>query len=118
MKGLSSLNSRICTICGDRKHLNDFQTDGSPRVRGICKGCERERQTVTRRQRGQRTQEKFFDERRALARERIASGMKRCRKCGAVKPLEHFYRSKKAGLDGRRGSCKPCEKAVSNGVQI
>lgn len=36
---------------------------------------------------------------------------KRCKKCGAVKPLEEFYASRGA-RDGRRPECKACLNAV------
>src|SRR3954453_13858938 len=36
--------------------------------------------------------------------------MKRCKKCGEVKPIEHFYRA--AGMkDGHRSECKGCHQA-------
>jgi len=34
--------------------------------------------------------------------------MKRCQKCGEVKPLEDFY-PRKSSQDGRRSDCKACE---------
>lgn len=38
------------------------------------------------------------------------SSLKRCKKCGEVKPLDDFYRAK--GMkDGRRSDCKPCNLA-------
>ena len=39
--------------------------------------------------------------------------MKRCKKCGALKPLDEFYRC--AGTrDGHRGDCKPCNLAAKH----
>jgi len=36
--------------------------------------------------------------------------VKRCKKCGGVKPIEDFYRA--TGMrDGRRSECKACHKA-------
>lgn len=40
----------------------------------------------------------------------ILPAMKRCKKCGELKPLDEFYRS--SGMrDGRRNDCKPCNLA-------
>jgi hypothetical protein len=36
--------------------------------------------------------------------------MKRCKKCGAVKPLDEFYAAT-GNRDGRRGECKECSLA-------
>lgn len=37
--------------------------------------------------------------------------VKRCRKCGEIKPWSHFHRHRKNQTDGRRGRCKPCVAA-------
>jgi hypothetical protein len=37
--------------------------------------------------------------------------MKRCNACGALKPLEHYYRAL-GTRDGRRGDCIDCTKAA------
>jgi hypothetical protein len=37
--------------------------------------------------------------------------VKRCKKCGQVKPLDDFYRNK-LGADGRRPECKACNLAA------
>ena len=36
--------------------------------------------------------------------------MKRCKKCGQVKPIDEFYRAN-GTRDGHRGSCRTCEQA-------
>jgi len=37
--------------------------------------------------------------------------MKRCKKCGEVKPLDDFYRAT-GNRDGRRGECTQCSLAL------
>jgi hypothetical protein len=68
-----------------------------------------------RKQNGKKTRAEYFQIKRILARKRIATGVKVCRKCGESKSLDEFYNVRapgKAGLDGKRGSCKACEKAA------
>jgi hypothetical protein len=38
--------------------------------------------------------------------------MKKCTKCGVVKPLDEFYRAA-GGKDGHRTECKACNPAAS-----
>jgi hypothetical protein len=45
-------------------------------------------------------------------KEVVPEGMKKCRKCSCVKPLEDFNRDK-TSLDGRYGYCRSCDQATA-----
>jgi hypothetical protein len=99
---------KVCKKCGIPKSLTEFPIangckDGR---RGDCKACRRAYEDAW----NSRERIRRSEERRRKAEAAPAVTAKPCRKCGTVKPLDAFYRSK-AGKHGRKSTCIECDRA-------
>ncbi len=106
---MGAVTEKQCKDCGKTKPIVEFwkrkaSADGYALY---CRDCFGFRNDATRTRRRER-----HGLPPAVARVKppeVPEGMKWCRDCGEVKPLEEFVVSKKAG--GRGTYCKPCQNA-------
>ena len=101
-----------CRDCGEAKPIVEFwKWKGSKDGRALhCRDCFGFRNTETRSRRRERQGlPATVPKRQALV---TPVGIKWCRDCQEIKPLEEFVVSERAG--GRGTYCKPCHKARGN----
>lgn len=103
--------TKVCRVCGVGKlatteyfPARKTSKDG---LRNECIECNRAHYKA-------RCQAKFTEDRIAMIKWQLDNpGLKRCRKCGSVKPAttEHFA-PRKSSRDGLRGECRPCNRGI------
>lgn len=101
------METKQCKGCGEIKPLDDFyKTNSRGRSKqyysGLCKRCYVDDATKER-LKLERAEE------RAKADELARQGLKRCTKCGHVKPYDEFHKLAR-NADGYGPHCKDCSK--------
>lgn len=107
------MNSKKCTRCGEVKTLEDYPldkraTDGHTSHCKICQGKAKKA--------WKDKQEKVVGPRQAKIEEALATGEKKCSKCGEVKALAEYNKDKRSG-DGHTSECKSCHYKLTHAYE-
>jgi len=109
---VETAEEKRCRDCGETKPIVEFwKWKSSPDGRALyCRDCFglRNAETVARRRERQGLPPRVP----RVKPPEVLDGMKWCRDCGEIKPLDEFVKSKKAS--GRGSYCKPCQNLRSN----
>lgn len=97
MELIEGVNARYCTKCGELKAFTEFHKNAKGKY-GVCSRCKKCLNTDERNRRSN------------IKESEIKDGMKRCSKCGELKPFTEFYK-KKTGKYGLHAKCKECVRA-------
>ena len=94
-------NLKRCTKCKTLFDVSMFYTNGEGRLHSWCKECKRINY-----------KERTAPKERTVPKERTAP--KKCTKCGELKNINCFYKSKRHKKDGYNNICKVCKNELSN----
>lgn len=101
----------LCRRCGEWKEVERFRRLPKKSAVSVCVDCEKAEAKLRSKRRAERNGREYRERHDTDTMRLRNEGLKKCRLCKTIKPLEGFYKNR-ASYDGYKQECKECQKRL------